>query len=143
MFQNFGPPSNKATEGLPQHGFARITKWEYLGKTSSESSTLPNSSGDSSVKLDFGLSNTMLDDIPSEWKNYQFGVTYSVTLSKDDLETSLAIRNTGEKDFEFQTLLHSYWAIDVSLYAGEYDRRGGENEVIEWQADRYCLTEHF
>ena len=118
MIQNFGPPSNKATEGLPQHGFARITKWEYLGKTSSESSTLPNSSGDSSVKLDFGLSNTMLDDIPSEWKNYQFGVTYSVTLSKDDLETSLAIRNTGEKDFEFQTLLHSYWAIDVSLYDG-------------------------
>ena len=57
----------------------------------------------------------MLDNIPSEWKNYQFGVTYSVTLSKDDLETSLAIRNTGEKDFEFQTLLHSYWAIDVSL----------------------------
>ena len=58
----------------------------------------------------------MLDSIPSEWKNYQFGVTYSVTLSKDDLETSLAIRNTGEKDFEFQTLLHSYWAINVSLY---------------------------
>ena len=115
FLQNFGPPSNKATEGLPQHGFARTTKWEYLGKTSSESSTLPNSSGDSSVKLDFGLSNTMLDNVPSEWKNYQFGVTYSVTLGKDDLETSLAIRNTGGKDFEFQTLLHSYWAIDVSL----------------------------
>ena len=141
--QNFGPPSNKATEGLPQHGFARITKWEYLGKTSSESSTLPNSSGDSSVKLDFGLSNTMLDNIPSEWKNYQFGVTYSVTLSKDDLETSLAIRNTGEKDLEFQTLLHSYWAIDVSRYYGEYDWRGGANELFERQADRCCLTEHF
>lgn len=67
------------------------------------------------MKLDFGLSNTMLGDIKSEWKNYQFGITYSVTLGRDDLETSLAIRNTGEKDFEFQTLLHSYWAIDVSL----------------------------
>ena len=115
LSQNFGPSSNKATEGLPQHGFARTSKWEYLGKSSSESSTLPNSSGDSSVKLDFGLSNTMLDKIPSEWKSYQFGITYSVTLGKDDLETTLAIRNTGEKDFEFQTLLHSYWAIDVSL----------------------------
>ncbi|CAD6590031.1 MAG: hypothetical protein ASARMPRED_004532 [Alectoria sarmentosa] len=112
VFPNFGPSSNKATEGLPQHGFARTTKWEYLGKSSSESSTLPNSSGDSSVKLDFGLSNAMLDKIPSEWKNYQFGITYSVTLGRDDLETSLAIRNTGEKDFEFQTLLHSYWAVD-------------------------------
>ena len=67
------------------------------------------------MKLDFGLSNTMLGDIPSEWKNYQFGITYSVTLGRDELETSLAIRNTGEKEFEFQTLLHSYWTVDVSL----------------------------
>ena len=58
----------------------------------------------------------MLGDIPSEWKNYQFGITYSVTLGKDELETSLAIRNTGEKEFEFQTLLHSYWTVDVSLF---------------------------
>lgn len=115
LFQNFGPSSNKATEGLPQHGFARTTKWEYLGKSSSESSTLPESSGDSSVKLDFGLSSTMLDKISSEWRDYRFGITYSVTLGRDDLETSLAIRNAGEKDFEFQTLLHSYWAIDVCL----------------------------
>ena len=56
----------------------------------------------------------MLGNISSEWKDYQFGITYSVTLGKDDLETTLAIRNTGTKDFEFQTLLHSYWAIDVS-----------------------------
>lgn len=131
LIQNFGPSSNKATEGLPQHGFARTTKWEYLGKSSSESSTLPNSSGDSSVKLDFGLSNTMLDNIPSEWKNYQFGITYSVTLGRDDLETSLAIRNTGGKDFEFQTLLHSYWAVDVSLFDRRCDRRYGENEAFE------------
>lgn len=122
--QNFGPSSNKATEGLPQHGFARTTKWEYLGKSSSESSTLPNSSGDSSVKLDFGLSNTMLGDIPSEWKNYHFGITYSVTLGKDELETSLAIRNTGEKEFEFQTLLHSYWTVDVSLFYRGCSERG-------------------
>ena len=138
LFQNFGPSSNKATEGLPQHGFARTTKWEYLGKSSSESSTLPNSSGDSSVKLDFGLSNTMLDNIPSEWKNYQFGITYSVTLGKEDLETTLAIRNTGEKDFEFQTLLHSYWAIDVSVF----DPACGETGVSEWWADDDHHTGH-
>ena len=140
--QNFGPSSNKATEGLPQHGFARTTKWEYLGKSSSESSTLPNSSGDSSVKLDFGLSNAMLDKIPSEWKNYQFGITYSVTLGRDDLETSLAIRNTGEKDFEFQTLLHSYWAVDVSLFDLGCTGRDGESETLARQADSEYYTEH-
>lgn len=116
LVQVFGPPpANHATSGLPQHGFARVSKWEYLGKSSSESSTLPNSKGDASVKLDFGLSNKMLGDTNSEWKHYQFGVTYSVTLRKDELETSLAIRNTGTKEFEFQTLFHSYFAIDVSV----------------------------
>ena len=73
----------------------------------------------------------MLDNIPSEWKNYQFGITYSVTLGKDDLETSLMIRNTGEKDFEFQTLLHSYWAIDVSLCNQGCNMRHGQDEAFE------------
>ncbi|KAL9102739.1 MAG: hypothetical protein Q9163_002136 [Psora crenata] len=113
VFPVFGPPpASHPTSGLPQHGFARISNWEYLGKSSSESSTLPNSTGDSSVKLDFGLSNSMLSDLPSEWKNYHFGITYSVTLSRDDLETTLMIRNTGDKAFEFQTLFHSYLAVD-------------------------------
>ncbi|KAK4690661.1 glucose-6-phosphate 1-epimerase, partial [Lecanoromycetidae sp. Uapishka_2] len=113
VFPVFGPPpADHATTGLPQHGFARTTKWEYLGKSTSESSATPNSSGDASVKLDFGLSNTMLDDIPSQWKTYQFGITYSITLNKDDLETSFAIRNTGEKEWEFQTLFHTYLAVD-------------------------------
>lgn len=83
------------------------------------------------MKLDFGLSNNMLGDIPSEWKNYQFGITYSVTLGKDDLETTLAIRNTGEKDFEFQTLLHSYWAIDVSHFAKGCDMKDGMKEAFD------------
>ena len=60
----------------------------------------------------------MVEGIPSEWKNYQFGITYSVTLNRDDLETSLAIRNTGNKDWEFQTLFHTYLAVDVSLEFG-------------------------
>lgn len=84
----------------------------------------------------------MLDKIRSEWKNYQFGITYSVTLGRDDLETSLAIRNTGERDFEFQTLLHSYWAIDVSVFDQGYRRRDGENEAFERQADGEHHTGH-
>ncbi len=70
------------------------------------------------MKLDFGLSHTMLEKVSSEWKNYQFGITYSVTLNREDLETSLAIRNTGEKDWEFKTLFHTYLAVDVSLTVG-------------------------
>lgn len=55
----------------------------------------------------------MIEGVPSEWKDLQFGITYSVTLNREDLETSLAIRNTGEKDWEFQTLFHTYLTVDV------------------------------
>ena len=55
----------------------------------------------------------MLESIPSEWKDYAFGITYSVVLNREDLETSLVIRNTGDTTWEFQTLFHSYLAIDV------------------------------
>lgn len=107
----FGPPNKAhATGQLPQHGFARNSRWEYLGKTTSESSTLPNSSGDSSVKLDFGLSDTMVGN--ANWP-YQFALTYSVTLSPKDLETTLVVRNTGTSNFDFQTLFHTYLRVDV------------------------------
>lgn len=108
----FGPPkSDHPTGQLPRHGFARNSRWEYLGKSSSESSSLPNSKGDASVKLDFGLSDSMIDS--SKW-NYSFNLTYSVTLSQDSLETSLVVRNTGSSNYDFQVLFHSYLAVDVS-----------------------------
>ena len=69
--------------------------------------------GDDSVKLDFGLSAA---NIPAEAKKawpYTFSLVYSVTLSKDGLQTMLNVRNDGNESFEFQTLLHSYWKIDV------------------------------
>lgn len=109
----FGPPNkDHATGQLPQHGFARTSRWEYLGKSSSESSALSKGSGDSSVKLDFGLSNSQIGD--AKW-DYPFGLTYSVTLSSEELETSLVIRNPGEKSYDFQVLFHSYFRIDVSF----------------------------
>ncbi|KAL8941018.1 MAG: hypothetical protein Q9211_001994 [Gyalolechia sp. 1 TL-2023] len=110
VFPVFGPPKpDHATSRLPQHGFARISRWEYLGKSSSESSSLPNTKGDASVKLDFGLSDSMLD---SRTWDYSFNLTYSVTLSQDALETSLVVRNTGPSNYDFQVLFHSYLAVD-------------------------------
>lgn len=52
----------------------------------------------------------MLSD--SKW-DYQFGLTYSVTLSSEDLETSLVVRNTGSRTYEFQVLFHSYLKVEV------------------------------
>lgn len=110
--QVFGPPPSKhATSKLPQHGFARTSRWEYLGKSSTESN---NTTSDDGVKLDFGLSTAMLSkEIKDAWP-YGFGLTYSVTLSKEGLETTMNVRNQGDESFEFHVLLHTYLHVQVS-----------------------------
>jgi glucose-6-phosphate 1-epimerase len=76
---------------------------------------VPSTKGDASVKLDFGLSDETLDaKFKSLWP-HAFGLTYSVTLSPGSLETSIQVRNTGTETWEFQTLLHTYLKISVSI----------------------------
>ncbi|KAF2760332.1 galactose mutarotase-like protein [Pseudovirgaria hyperparasitica] len=116
VFPVFGPPpSDHATSSLPQHGFARNSRWEYLGKSTSESPPGATAAGDGGVKLDFGLSNANLsDEFKKAWP-HEFGLVYSVTLTKIGLHTSLNVRNEGSGTFEFQVLLHTYLRIaDIS-----------------------------
>ncbi|RFU25595.1 hypothetical protein B7463_g10744, partial [Scytalidium lignicola] len=115
VFPVFGTaPDHPATSKLPQHGFARISRWEFLGKSTSESSSA-NAGGDSSVKLDFGLSSSNLSaESKAAWP-YDFGLIYSVNLSRGELGTSIVISNEGKEPWEFQTLMHTYFRIkDIS-----------------------------
>ncbi|KIW94490.1 uncharacterized protein Z519_04466 [Cladophialophora bantiana CBS 173.52] len=109
VFPVFGPPpKSHATGQLPQHGFARNSYWEFLGKSSSESL---GRKADDSVKLDFGLSSSMLDEsVRTKWP-YEFGLVYSVTLGKGKLECQMHVQNKGEQSFEFQCLFHTYLAV--------------------------------
>ncbi|KAH8700232.1 galactose mutarotase-like domain-containing protein [Talaromyces proteolyticus] len=112
VFPVFGPPPpNHATSSLPQHGFARSQNWEFLGKSSSESL----GKKDSTVKLDFGLSSSMLSEQFRKAWPYEFGLVYSVILSPESLETSIHVQNKGSQPFDFHVLLHNYFKIpDVS-----------------------------
>ncbi|KAF2116150.1 galactose mutarotase-like domain-containing protein [Lophiotrema nucula] len=108
VFPVFGPPpkSGHPTSSLPQHGFARSSRWEFLGKSTSEDAL-----DSSSVKLDFGLyTSGISEDAKKAWP-LDFGLVYSVTLSKDSLQTVINVRNEGEQSFEFQFLLHTYFKI--------------------------------
>lgn len=114
MHQVFGTaPDHPATSSLPQHGFARTSRWEFLGKSTSESETTSATQGDNSVKLDFGLSSNNLSEESKKAWPFDFGLIYSVTLSKDSLTTSIVVQNAGEKAWEFQTLLHTYLKVKV------------------------------
>jgi len=111
VFPVFGPPPKEGpTSALPQHGFARNSRWEYLGKSTSEDALDANS-----VKLDFGLDrNSISEESRKAWP-LDFGLVYSVTLSKDSLQTVITVRNEGEESFEFQFLLHTYFRVnDIS-----------------------------
>lgn len=120
IVQVFGPPPpDHATSKLAQHGFARSSNWEFLGKSSSES--LGNKA-DTTVKLDFGLSSSMIAEESRKAWPYEFGLVYSVTLSPDRLETSLQVQNKGSQPFDFHVLLHNYFKVPVSLMPSVWRR---------------------
>ena len=111
VFPVFGPPpKDHSTSSLAQHGFARNNNWEFLGKSTSESISTKS---DDNVKLDFGLSTSMLDEATQKKWPYEFGLVYSVTLSKSKLEVQLHVQNKGDKAFDFQCLFHSYFTVKV------------------------------
>ncbi|KAI9856831.1 MAG: hypothetical protein M1824_005204 [Vezdaea acicularis] len=125
VFPVFGPPpkSGHPTSSLPQHGFARTSTWDFLGKTSSEAaSNAPaapaskaSGGGDNSIQLDFGLSHTSLSDAAKKAWPFEFGLIYSVTLSEGALETAIQVRNEGGSAWEANWLMHTYLRInDIS-----------------------------
>lgn len=79
------------------------------------------------MKLDFGLSSETLDEENKKKWPYQFGLLYSVTLDRDSLNTTLVITNDGDVPFEFQTLLHTYFKVDVSCL---YERVNGGGQQL-------------
>lgn len=109
VFPVFGQsPAGVATEKLPQHGLARTSRWEFLGKSESEGSGEPGSS----VTLDFGLSAASADPALKSLWPFDFTLLYRVTLETGSLRTSIVITNAGDAAFNFHVLLHTYLKID-------------------------------
>ncbi|EGX43591.1 hypothetical protein AOL_s00215g327 [Orbilia oligospora ATCC 24927] len=107
VFPVFGPPpAGTPVEKLPQHGFARTSKWNLLGRAEDE---------EGSVRVDFGLSSESLDEETKAKWPYDFGLIYSVTLRETSLETKIVVQNPGSGAFDFNVLFHTYLRIpDVS-----------------------------
>ncbi|EPS43889.1 hypothetical protein H072_2170 [Dactylellina haptotyla CBS 200.50] len=103
VFPVFGPPrAGTAVEALPQHGFARINKWNLLGRIEDEAG----------ISVDLGLSSDSLDeDTKSKWP-HSFGLIYSVKLTADTLETKMVVQNPDPSNsFDFNVLFHTYLRI--------------------------------
>ncbi|KAK0657231.1 galactose mutarotase-like domain-containing protein [Cercophora newfieldiana] len=115
VFPVFGTaPDHAQTGKLPQHGFARTSRWEFLGKSTSESAG-GSGAADLTAKLDFGLSAAGLDEAARKLWPFAFNLIYSVNLNRESLTTSLVVTNDDDKAFDCQVLMHTYLRVkDIS-----------------------------
>jgi len=52
------------------------------------------------------------DDETKKLWNFSFELIYQVTLTRRNLQTDLSVKNTGSDDFDFTSLLHTYFRVD-------------------------------
>lgn len=98
VFPVFGKASEGPCKDLPQHGFARDHLWQLSSKNAN-TATLRLAPDD--------LSKSARDS----W-SYEFELLYTITVGGANLTTRLEIVNKDKKDFEFQTLLHTYFRVN-------------------------------
>jgi len=96
VFPNFGP----WLQG-PQHGFARIQRWQV------EQQPDKDASGD--VTAVFLLIDN--EETRALW-DYKFELRYKVSLLERGFTTLLQVTNSGLEAFDFTCLLHTYFHVD-------------------------------
>lgn len=94
VFPQFGQPD----KSMPQHGFARSSLWSLKALTDN---------ADHSV-LVLGLEDS---EATRALFPFPFQLEFTVVLSAVSLRMSLTSRNTGDSPFNFQSLLHTYFAV--------------------------------
>jgi glucose-6-phosphate 1-epimerase len=104
VFPQFG----QSDKSMPQHGFLRVNFWK-----ADESTMYDNEDG-------AGITYTLdLKDVEQarggKWDentSYDCTCLFHVKIYSQSFSTKLEIKNTGENEFEFQTLLHTYYLVD-------------------------------
>jgi glucose-6-phosphate 1-epimerase len=107
VFPQFGQPD----PSMPQHGFLRTNRWEV------DDSSLYDNDEAAGVSLQLSLDKAVNSrggkwDTSTEFKCI---VILSVKVMPLSLSLTLSIENTGEKEFDFQALLHTYYRVDNAL----------------------------
>ncbi|GFT81000.1 putative glucose-6-phosphate 1-epimerase [Nephila pilipes] len=122
VFPQFGP-----WECGPQHGFARRAKWsmkEIAGNTDSATFILEDS------------------EATRELWNYKFRFEYILSLVSDnELKMEAIITNTGEKEFDFTFLLHTYFAVSDVKKCAVIGLKGC-NYIDKVKNNQNCLEEN-
>ncbi|KAG0097938.1 hypothetical protein BGZ93_001571 [Podila epicladia] len=83
--------------------FARVTHWKLVN--SSEDAT--------TVTVQLGLDHSMITEEFRKLWPFDFSLVYTVRLTADNIETGLRVHNIGDRAFDFNALLHTYFLIPV------------------------------
>ncbi|KAK9371977.1 galactose mutarotase-like domain-containing protein [Lipomyces chichibuensis] len=100
VFPVFGKAGLGPTSTLPQHGFARLSTWEFLGQVSA-----------SPLTVQFGLGPENVSDAFRKAWDFDFTLIYTIALGEDTLETAMRVENTSKVNWDFQILFHTYFRI--------------------------------
>lgn len=82
-------------DGVPSHGFARLSEWTLV--------SLDNGVSRSTARLSLATSDFTMGIWP-----HSFGLTITITLEDTKLSIELEVLNTGRDDFSFSGGLHTY-----------------------------------
>ena len=111
-------PDHAATAALPQHGFARTSRWEFLGKSRRRLGHAGDGGEGQQCEARLGLSQSNLDEASERREEawpYAFGLIYSVTLGREGCGRRAWWCGTErESAWQFQVLLHTYFRVNVS-----------------------------
>lgn len=104
VFPVFGKSSAEGFGGMPQHGFARNSTWEFLGQTRADPPTVQFALGPDEAN----------GEIYSQWGggNNDFTLLLSVCLNDDNLTTSIEVSNPGSTAWRFNWLFHTYLRVN-------------------------------
>mmetsp|Transcript_26707 Transcript_26707/g.63694 ORF Transcript_26707/g.63694 Transcript_26707/m.63694 type:complete len:316 (+) Transcript_26707:132-1079(+) len=105
VFPQFGRPDTS----MPQHGFLRVSFW-----TADESSLYDNpDSAGITYTLDLkDVTNARGGPWAVDTTEYDCKLAYHVKIDGRSFTTDLEIQNTGSVSFPFQSLQHTYYAVD-------------------------------
>lgn len=103
VFPQFGQPDTS----MPQHGFLRTNFWEVM----SESVYDKEDSAGVTYKLELKDAKNSRGGSWDENTEFNCSCYYHVEIKENTISTRIEIKNTGEKEMAFQTLLHTYYLV--------------------------------
>ena len=109
-FPIFGPPQHR-NSSMPQHGFGRVNAWT-LQSTRDEADAAGAVYTLELGNVTAGRGNDSWSPSHSAVDGTDCRLTYEIRVEAQQLTCTLVVDNTGQSSFDFQALLHTYFAVE-------------------------------